>query len=51
VLRDELDALRERQQALWLGASRPGGLSDSLGRLDRVRRALAGASPVPTRPW
>jgi hypothetical protein len=41
----ELDALRERQQAVWLQASRPGGLADSLARLDRVRRALAGSAP------
>jgi len=41
----ELDALRESQQPVWLAASRPGGLADSLARLDRVRRALQTGAP------
>jgi hypothetical protein len=35
-----LRSLAERHRALWLQRSRPGGLSDSVGRLERAWRSL-----------
>ena len=37
LLRDELDVLIAEQRACWLARSRPGGLDDSLRRLERAR--------------
>jgi hexosaminidase len=42
ALRRDLEALIERQRAVWLESSRPGGLDDSLARL---RRALDDYAP------
>jgi hypothetical protein len=33
----ELDGIIERYKSLWLSRSRPGGLSDSVRRLERAR--------------
>jgi hypothetical protein len=40
ALAHELGELIERQRTLWLARSRPGGLADSLGRLERLRELL-----------
>jgi hypothetical protein len=39
-LAEELGALAERHSGLWLQRSRPGGLSDSRGRLEQAWRSL-----------
>ncbi len=41
-LASELEPLIEEYRRLWLARSRPGGLADSVGRLERVRRLLRG---------
>ncbi|MGC9346841.1 MAG: glycoside hydrolase family 20 zincin-like fold domain-containing protein [Anaerolineae bacterium] len=41
-LAEELQALVERYRELWLRRSRPGGLADSAGRLERVVDLLQG---------
>jgi hexosaminidase len=40
ALADELRGLIEQHRALWLRRSRPGGLSDSVARLERAHAAL-----------
>ncbi|HVJ17340.1 MAG TPA: family 20 glycosylhydrolase [Polyangiaceae bacterium] len=41
ALAHELGALIEEHRKLWLGRNRPGGLADSVARLERTRVALA----------
>ncbi len=43
----ELDALRERYRALWLGRNRPGGLEDSERWLQNLRGAYASGRADP----
>lgn len=40
-LRDELEGLIKSHRRLWLARNRPGGLTDSVGRLERLRNDYA----------
>ncbi|MFN2200601.1 MAG: family 20 glycosylhydrolase [Caldilineaceae bacterium] len=46
ILAAELETLIERFRTLWLQRSRPGGLDDSAGRLEKMLARLRGAGTV-----